>query len=209
MRGRGLTFAGLLTGCIGIVVGFIIPPGGMARDQVRRAYAKTDAAGIVTALNAYQTEYGKYPFDDLDTRAQKSDILFGAPGTMSNARLFRVLRAIDSEETRKYNPRMIVFFDAKTVSDPAHPCSGFMPDTAGGPHAGAYFDPWGNEYGIAIDTNYDNRISNLPYIDFQGAKAPHVGVAIFSLGKDGKLGTKGDNTFGADNKDSDDILWWR
>lgn len=205
-----MAFAGLVTGYLGIFFSLLPHSGGTARDQARKAEAKTAVAGITAALKAYYTEYGKYPLDDLDERSGKSDILFGVTEGFSNARLFNLLRYnTSSPETAKYNPRGIVFFDGRTVSDPAQPRSGFIPDSANAANAGAFFDPWGNEYRIAIDANYDNIISNLPYTDFQNANAPHLGVAVFSLGKDGRPGKNGDNTFKTGSDQSDDIISWQ
>lgn len=209
LPGNSVAFAGLITGYLGIFFGLFANPGGMPRDQARRAEARTAVVSITTALNAYREEYGKYPFDDVDGAPMNSDVLFGTTGGLSNARLFNVLRNnTSSPEAAKYNPRGIVFFDGRTVSDPAHPRSGFVPAIAGAANAGAFVDPWGNEYRIAIDANYDQIISNLPYADFQNTNAPHVGVAVFSLGKDGQLGKKGDNTFQRGSDQSDDIVSW-
>jgi hypothetical protein len=62
-----------------------------------------------------------------------------------------------------------------------------------------------------VDTNGDDRIdlTNI-YNDFAGVdpapgKAPHKRVGVFSMGKDGMLGNKGDRTFKHGAKLSDDI----
>jgi hypothetical protein len=74
---------------------------------------------------------------------------------------------------------------------------------------GSYVDPWGNEYRIAIDADGDSHITNLPYSDFQGGNSPAVGVAAFSLGKDGALGHKGDGAYRNGGSTSDDIISWQ
>jgi hypothetical protein len=72
-------------------------------------------------------------------------------------------------------------------------------------------DPWGNEYGIAIDEGDKNQITDLPYSDFQGPdNGPHVHVAVFSLGKDGVVGSKSTgNRYRLGNTPSDDIISWQ
>lgn len=70
----------------------------------------------------------------------------------------------------------------------------------------SFVDPWGNEYRIAIDADGDYRISNLPYGDFQGENAPRNNVVVFSLGKDGMLGRKGDGVFRQNGTNSDDVI---
>ena len=92
---------------------------------------------------------------------------------MSNQQLFDILRNIGSTggtqpgQPNQYNPKAIVFYDGKTASDPNSPRAGFVPSTSSGGNftVGAFIDPWGSEYRVAIDANYDNQITNLPYTD--------------------------------------------
>src|SRR6184192_1264718 len=63
-------------------------------DRARKVQAKNDLTQIVTAINAYYSEYGKYPMADA---RQGSDTLYGDPGgTYGNEDLFNVLRAVNS-----------------------------------------------------------------------------------------------------------------
>ena len=80
-------------------------------------------------------------------------------------------------------------------------------DTSSSRHS-VHVDPWGNQYRIAIGADEDNKI-NLPYTDFQEPKAPPVGVAVFSFGKDGALGKNGDGIYRNNGTASDDILSWQ
>ena len=98
------------------------------------------------------------------------------------------------------------------MKDPAHPVTGFVPPNAKSPaHPGAYVDPWGTEYFIAIDREHDGKLTNLPYHDFQSVNAPKVMVGVFSLGKDQKIGTKGDGYYQNPSKSakSDDLISWQ
>jgi hypothetical protein len=61
---------------------------------------------------------------------------------------------------------------------------------------------------VAHDDRF-NTISNLPYKDFQSNYSPTVGVAVFSLGKDGAIGNNGDSLYKNGSIKSDDIVSWQ
>src|SRR5947199_3198772 len=61
-------------------------------DRARKTQMKNDETQIVTAVNAYYTEYGKYPMADA---RQGTDTLYGKSNTApGNEDVFNVLRAI-------------------------------------------------------------------------------------------------------------------
>ena len=67
-------------------------------------------------------------------------------------------------------------------------------------------------YVNTIDANYNNQIENLDYTDFQTTNAPMTGVCVYSLGKDGQLGSTKPNTGSAyrmGSNVSDDIVSWQ
>jgi len=208
---------------IAILMGLLFPAIGIAKDQARKAEARSAVMGITTAVKAYYTEYGKYPLGLAVTNFPNQDVVFGQTPTVtpkigppagSNQLLFDILRNTGATGPT-YNPRAIIFFDGKTASDPNNPKSGFVPSTAAGGAGktpGAFMDPWGNEYFIAIDGNYNNQIENLDYTDFQTTNAPMTGVCVYSLGKDGQLGSTKPNTGSAyrmGSNVSDDIVSWQ
>ncbi|HEY3899496.1 MAG TPA: prepilin-type N-terminal cleavage/methylation domain-containing protein [Chthoniobacter sp.] len=224
----GFTLVELLTviAIIAILMGLLFPAINIAREQARKTQAKTDCAQITAAVKAYYSEYGKYPLPTtVTTQGNPQDIIFGqSQGSsvgsgFSNQQLFDILRNIDSTgatppgQPNQYNPRAIVFFDGKTATDPTNPRGGFVPSnaTGSGLQGGAYMDPWGTEYFISVDADYNNQLTNLPYTDFQSTNAPYTGVGIFSLGKDQKLGTNGDGYYKnqSTNLPSDDIISWQ
>src|SRR6266481_6735563 len=125
---------------IAILLGLLFPAFRGIQNQAKRTQAKNDVTQIVTALNAFYTEYGKYPLVTADT------IISGA-STPSNAALFNVLRGLDATN----NPRQIVFISPPDVKNPANPRSGIG--------AGQYYDPWGTPYLVEIDGDYDNQIA--------------------------------------------------
>jgi prepilin-type N-terminal cleavage/methylation domain-containing protein len=175
---------------IAILVGLLFPAFKAVQNQARSTQAKNDLTQIVNAVNAFYTDYGKYPLVTADTT-------YGPGGTASNL-LFDVLRGIDTTN----NPRQIVFINPPYVKDPANPRSGIGTPTGTGP--GQYFDPWGTAYDVTIDGNYNNQITN-PYTPDSGAGPAtlNIGVIAWSLGADQSLGNGGGFT------NSDDVISWQ
>src|SRR6266480_1240348 len=71
---------------IAILIGLLFPAFRAVQDQAKRTQAKNDLTQIVNAVNAYYTDYGKYPLVTADTR-------YGPGGTATNDVLFNELRA--------------------------------------------------------------------------------------------------------------------
>jgi len=82
---------------IAILIGLLFPAFSAVQDQAKRTQAKNDLTQIVSAVNAYYTEYGKYPLVAADT-------IYGPAATPNNA-LFNELRATAAQTQ---NPRLIV-----------------------------------------------------------------------------------------------------
>ena len=212
-RSHGFTLVELLTviAIIAILMGLLFPAIGVVKEQARKAEAKTTCTAIVAAVKAYYTEYGKYPVLDKAT-STPADIYFGeSPATAGdNTPLFATLRAkVAAGGAADYNPRRIVFFEGKDASNSAAPKSGFAP--VGSSKAGAFFDPWGSQYNVIMDGDYDNVISIAPYSDFKGAtKGPQTGCIAFSYGKDSVLGsTKNPGVYKSGTDTSDDVISWQ
>ena len=173
-------------------------------DRARKLQAKNDLTQLVTAINAFNTEYGRYPL-----AAQGSDASF----ISDNSDVINALRAValGANASDALNPRKVVFFSAPDVKDPANPRGGV---TA----TGIYYDPWGRDinlpeagvYHIRVDGNYDNSVANA-YIDGSAGGDPNnsyalrQGVIAWTLGKDKKLGKDGNNSFTG----SDDMISWQ
>ncbi len=206
-RPPGFTLVELLTviAIIAILMGLLFPAMGIVREQAKKAEAKTACTAIVAAVKAYNTEYGKYP--TVGATGTAADVWFGetsAGAPKDNSTLFAALRPKGPPPTPDYNPRRIVFFEGKDASNPTTPKGGFAP-------SGAFYDPWGSQYNVIMDADYDNVISIVPYSDFKGAtKGPQNGCVAFSLGKDGILGsTSTGGAYKSGSNTSDDIVSWQ
>jgi len=190
-----------------ILAGLLFPALRGAQEQARRTQAKNDLTQIVTAINAYYTEYGKYPLAASDGAV---DTVFGS--ALTNNNLFDVLRATglgrdtvnpaDTSGNINLNLRRIVFISPPDAKDPANPRSGIGITGTGAPAPlGQFWDPWGRPYNVEIDGNYNNQIETNPYSANAGASPLRLGVIAWSLGSDGVQGT--------DFKVSDDVISWQ
>jgi prepilin-type N-terminal cleavage/methylation domain-containing protein len=201
-RNGGFTLIELLIviAIIAILIGLLFPAFKGVQDQAKRTQAKNDLTQIVTAVNAFYTEYGRYPLATADT-------IYGPAGT-SSADLFYSLRAVPSGANAlvagvpAINPRTIVFISPPDVKDTAHPRAGIGSD-------GQYYDPWGTPYNVEIDADYDNQITN-PYPDTDGSAGANPlrqGVIAWSYGSDQTKGTK--SPASTNYKASDDVISWQ
>ena len=172
-----------------ILMGLLFPAFKGVQDQAKRTQAKNDLTQIVTAVNAFYTEYGKYP----TAAATDATATYGPGGsTTENSGLFTELRAT----TSALNTRQIVFISPPDAKDQNSPRSGIKSSTGG------YYDPWGTEYAVAIDADYSNQITN-PYGGSAnaGPTTLNIGVIAWSVGKD--------KTQDSDIKAGDDVISWQ
>src|SRR2546430_4377456 len=190
-RKAAFTLAELLLVIVIIVIllGLAFPVFQGVLERAKKMQAKNDVTQIVTAVNAFYTEYGKYPLVTDDTPiANNSDLLYTLRGVAYGANLVNAV-----------NTRQIVFISPAEDTSQTNP-KGKIGST------GQFCDPWGQPYKIAIDGNYDNQITN-PYTADTGAGPGTLrqGVIAWSYGKDTKLGNNGDGKY----KNSDDVISWQ
>ena len=195
---------------IAILIGLLFPAFRAVQNQAKQTQAKNDLTQIVNAVNAFYTEYGYYPVSGITT-----DAFFGS-GTVpagctrggGNDVLLDVLR---NRVASTLNGRQIVFLSPGGAKNTTPPKGGIASDNR-------YYDPWGSQYAVVIDTNYDNTIAN-PYSDGDGSAGTNPvrqGVIAYSYGKNGALGGGAavSSAFSAEPgaagvfKGSSDILSW-
>ena len=127
---------------IAVLLGLVFPVFQGVQDRAKKVQAKNDLTQIVTAVNAFYTEYGKYPL-------ATSDAYITATTSPSNADLFYTLRAqpLGLNGSNVANPRQIVYISPRIFDTiPARSAIG---------SDGHFYDPWGTPYRVAIDGNYD------------------------------------------------------
>jgi len=120
---------------IAILMGLIFPAATGAMNSAKKTTAKNQAVQIATAINAYETEYGRLPSN----------------GTASNigTNMVAILTANDTNN----NPRALNFLDTSAWKQ-----------GKGGTNSLGYCDPFTatNVYSVALDTNYNNTLTNTP-----------------------------------------------
>jgi type II secretory pathway pseudopilin PulG len=185
------------------LIGLLFPAFKAVQRQARETQAKNDLTQIVNAVNAFYTDYGKYPIPGT------ADVTYGPGGNpTTNQTLFTELRgcaavAGSCPAVATINTRQIVFISPPDVKNSASPRSGI--GTAAG-NLGQYFDPWGGNYVIRIDGDYNNQVAN-PYTANAGANPLQLGVIALSLGIDqlGGVGSADKNAGTA----ADDVISWQ
>jgi prepilin-type N-terminal cleavage/methylation domain-containing protein len=203
---------------IAILIGLLFPAFKAVQNQAKQTQAKNDLTQIVNAVNAFYTDYGKYPI-----ATPGVDMIYGPSGTANNA-LFNELQGCPTtgawpptcSANSTLNTRQIVFISPPAVKNPTNPRSGIATQAATvncSPVAiGEFVDPWGTPYNVKIDGDYNNQITTNPYGNNYGAgpQPLTIGVIAWSLGSDGVLGTKttgctGNNIY----TNSDDVISWQ
>jgi prepilin-type N-terminal cleavage/methylation domain-containing protein len=201
-RGAAFTLIELLVviAIIAILTGLLFPAFRGVQNQAKRTQAKNDATQVATAINAFYTEYGKYPCD-AQTGTDSQD--YFCADDDSNKTLFDILRGDPSNgNVQTFNPKSIQFFQPTIASDLSKPRSG-----VGG--NGRLYDPWGSAYRVRMDNNYSGTVEN-PYSANAGFNPIQLGVIVWSIGTDvaGASGATG----GGDKKTGsyrDDVISWQ
>jgi prepilin-type N-terminal cleavage/methylation domain-containing protein len=206
-RSRGFTLIELLVVIviIAILAGLSFPVYQTVQNSARKTQAKNDLLQIVAAVNAFYTEYGRYPV--APTVTTDTAATYGQ-GASTSSLLFNELRA----KSTTLNTRQIVFISPSENPSQLNPKGKIGSD-------GQFYDPWGSAYLIRIDADYDNEIPN-PYDPDNTAGPPRIrqGVISWSLGKNGVLGggsATANPTFGSEPgapgkyQGSGDVISWQ
>ena len=181
----------VVIGVIAVLAGLLLPATETVLERAKKVQAKNDLIQIVTAVNAFYTEYGQYPLVGIVTTP---DTTYGAGGSNSGA-LLNELRA----KTNSLNTRQIIFISPPEDATQTNPKGKIGSD-------GQFHDPWANVYVIRIDGDYDGEVAN-PYNSNAGAGPANIrqGVIAWSIGKDTQIGNKNDKSF----TNSDDVISWQ
>jgi prepilin-type N-terminal cleavage/methylation domain-containing protein len=167
---------------IAVLIGFAFPAYQTVQNRARITQVKNDLAQIITAVNAYYTEYGKYPIPDAVQGGAEEDYTYSYDGsnTTPNSDLIKILQNDASKTT--LNPRGVIFLSAP----PAKSDGGYGIQPKGSTNEYAFFDPWGRAYSICIDSNYNGKVRERGT-----GNLLTLGVIGWSVGKDNNWGKSG------------------
>ena len=184
---------------IAVLAGLLLPVASSLMTKANITQARHDELQIVSAIQAFNTEYGAYP---LTASEQGQDSFTFGENDPKSSVLIDILRANPQQTlTQTLNPRGIVFIEIPTARSATKPRAG-LGQTDGQP-----YDPWGRPYIIRIDANYDGQVEN-PYGRNAGSTPDlHNPVIAWSFGPDSKgeaLGADKNSGFAAD-----DVLSWQ
>jgi prepilin-type N-terminal cleavage/methylation domain-containing protein len=175
---------------IAILAGMLLPVLSSAKTVAKKKQARIDEQGIVTAIQAYDQDYGRFPISKAEQAAagvndfttgliqypQPNNLNLtwdaGAGGLYSfdnNSNVVAILMdtLISANGTptvntnHQYNPKSVGYLNPKL--------SGWDASQGGTPlpgvdNTGVYRDPWGNPYVITMNTSYnDQGVSDLFY----------------------------------------------
>lgn len=146
---HGFTLIELLVVLAVISILMTMVPRGIrrSRENAKRAQAMTEMQSIETAVTAYFNEYGKLPV--ADDQQGVADPVFDL-GSYGSAEAFSrgVISCLTTEDNT-LNPRELQFLEPQFSSSSATN------------EVGSFLDPWGYQYLLVLDTDYDRTISLL------------------------------------------------
>ena len=183
---------------VAVLMGLAFPVFQGVMNSAKKTQAKNDVTQIVTAVNAFYTEYGQYP---CTAQSGTDSADFISNDDAKRQALFDNLRVPIPSAPPATNPRAIAFLQVPAVKN----------DTAGQRKAGVgsngvFYDPWGQPYAVKIDNNYNATVANV--YDANTGAGPgtlNVGVIAWSLGKDQIGGTGNKGSAGS----KDDVISWQ
>jgi prepilin-type N-terminal cleavage/methylation domain-containing protein len=167
---------------IAILAAMLMPALAAAKRAALKAKAKVEMADIVNAINAYDSDYGRFPMISTErnfagTNDFTTGLVFGlgAPtGTFSydnNSNVVAVLMDLEkfpggivtSNLYHVYNPKSVKYLNPKISG--YDPVNNPDPNPPGGvDNTGVYRDPWGNPYVISMNSSYNEQgCSDLLY----------------------------------------------
>ena len=168
---RGFTLIELLVVIviIGLLAAILIPSVAGALKGAKKARAMSQIRDLDGAIKRYFAEYGKMPAPKdrtgLESLNGSTDKLFTGK---DQAMVIEVLLNLNTN----HNAKQIAFLDLDPSSFGVKSVTEMQAALAAGT---PYKDPWGGEYGILMDLNFDDKITGTTYGDIRAKSAVFSG----------------------------------
>lgn len=166
---------------IGILASILIPSIRGALKSAKRARAMSQIRDLDGAVKRYFAEYNRMPVP-AGMMGQADKLFTGS----DQAKVVEILINSPKRVDTNQNPRQIVFLDLDPASfsdgngKPLKSVEDMQNQLASGT---PYKDPWGKDYGILMDLNFDEKIAGTS----GGFPDIRAKVAVYSGGEEGKV----------------------
>lgn len=190
---------------IGVLAGLLLPVLGKVKDNARKAKARAQVNAIVLAIKSYEATYGLLPWantKDISSYVAGPDA--GIVDTLSSDNydiLMEILTCVDGPDNDSLGASKSKIGDNGTATtfNAGNLRSVRFLDAPDKFSAESFIDPWGNRYAVAIDLDYDNKVT-INSVDKNGT------VFVWSLGLNGtnNWGEEAGSATG-----TDDISSWK
>ena len=229
--GAAFTLVELLTviAIIGILAAMLMPVFSIAVTKAKVMRAKTEIQGIATAVEGYESAYGRFPTTNQvsGTATFGGSVLasagFSTPSTLDNSQVVSILMDFTSYPgsgastvnfSHVKNPQQTKFLNAKMSGDTSSP--GVGTDLI-------YRDPWGNPYVISMDLTFNDLCEDAFYklsgissggingliLQSDGNYAFRGKVMVWSAGPDGKISPLSSLAPAKTPPNKDNVLSWQ
>ena len=167
---------------VAVLMGLAFPAFQGVQNSAKKTQVKNDLVQLVNAVNAYYTEYGKFPLP-AGAQGTSEDFTYSYDGNTSSSPNSDLIKILQNEPTAAAdNPRGIVFFSGPI----AKKTGGYGIQMGAGSGGLMFLDPWGKAYSVCIDADYNGKLRERG----TGTLLP-LGVATWSLGKQGDWNKSG------------------
>lgn len=143
----------VVMGIIAVLAALLLPAVAGSRKRAHVAEAETDMSSLHTALSSFLQTYQRFPVN------------ISSDSTISGTAYTNMIRELQNAGTPTYNRRRIQFLEFQNNQ------------------AGVWQDPWGSNFSVRLDGDYDNNLTGCGPNNVAVASS----VAIWTSTSDGEL----------------------
>jgi prepilin-type N-terminal cleavage/methylation domain-containing protein len=183
---------------IAILAAMLLPVLAIVKKKALVMRSRTELSAIVTAVEAYDTDYGRFPVtageqafattNDFTTglitnQTPTTPILISYDNNSNTIAILMDLQTFangDATVNNNHvkNPKQVKYLNAKGSDyDPRVADQTPLP---GVDKTGIYRDPWGEPYVITMDLNYDNQCNDFVYARQSVSQSPPMSATAYA-----------------------------